>query len=141
MLLCVWLLLIQIRVSHHDNLSICWPFILDQVTNAARVSDKLQTGYELFQARSGPGLQASYRLGKAPEGTLEAFITEAQQVLSKAFGDDGMRKLANAERLQQQIAQAWSENGSSRKAVNELIASMMQNDDSSGFFGSLTSWL
>ena len=66
--------------------------MLDQVTNAARISDKLQTGYELFQARSGPGLQPSYRLGKAPEGTLEAFIAEAQQVLSKAFGDDGRSK-------------------------------------------------
>ena len=62
-------------------------------------------------------------------------------MLSKAFGDDGMRKIANAERLQQQIAQAWSENGSSRKAVNELVASIMQNDSSSGFLGSLTSWL
>ena len=62
-------------------------------------------------------------------------------MLSKAFGDDGMRKLANAERLQQQIAQAWSENGSSRKAMNELIASIVHNDSSSGLFGSLTAWL
>lgn len=110
------------------------------MTNAARISDKLQTGYELFQARSGPGLQPAYRLGKSPEGTLDAFIAEAQQVLSKAFGDDGKRKTANAQRLQQQIAQTWSENGSSRKAVDELIASIMRSE-SSGFFGSLTAWL
>ena len=62
-------------------------------------------------------------------------------MLSKAFGDDGMRKLANAERLQQQIAQAWSENGSSRKAMNELIASIVYKNSSSGLFGSFTAWL
>lgn len=62
-------------------------------------------------------------------------------MLSKAFGDDGMRKIANAQRLQQQIAQTWSENGSSRKAVDGIIASIMQSDSSSGFFGALTAWL
>ncbi|KAH9927773.1 uncharacterized protein B0H18DRAFT_1118302 [Fomitopsis serialis] len=65
---------------------ICWPFTMDQATNAPRISDKIQNGYELFQVRSGPGLQPAYRLGKAPEATLEAFIAEAQQVLSRHSG-------------------------------------------------------
>ncbi|KAH9833566.1 uncharacterized protein C8Q71DRAFT_860354 [Rhodofomes roseus] len=120
---------------------ICWPFILDQATNAARISDRLQNGYELFQVRSGPGLQPAYRLGKAPEGTLEAFSAEAQQVLSKAFGEDGQRRRANAQRLKQRIMQAWGENGSSQKAIEDFLASVAGDEAPRGFFSSLSAWL
>ncbi|TFY54047.1 hypothetical protein EVJ58_g9090 [Rhodofomes roseus] len=117
---------------------ICWPFLLDHATNAARISDRLQIGYELFQVRTGPGLQPAYRLGKAPEGTLEAFVVEAQQVLSKALGDDGQRRRANAQRLKQQIMQVWGENGQSQKAVEGFLALIGNDDTRQGFFSSLT---
>ncbi|KZT72409.1 glycosyltransferase family 1 protein [Daedalea quercina L-15889] len=120
---------------------ICWPFTMDQATNAARINDKLHIGYELFQVRNGPGSQPAYRLGKAPECTLEAFIAEAQQVLSKAFGNDGMRKISNAQKLQQQISQAWGENGSSRKALDDFVASIGDSESSQGLFSPMTAWL
>lgn len=88
-----------------------------------RVSEKLQIGYELLETRNGPGLRRAHRLGKAPQGTLEAFIAEARDVLRKALGEDGVRKHRNVQRLRREVAQAWSRRGSSRRAVEDLLAS------------------
>ncbi|KAI0726412.1 hypothetical protein C8Q72DRAFT_532361 [Fomitopsis betulina] len=102
---------------------ICWPFAFNHSLNAVRVSEKLQIGYELLETRNGPGLRRAHRLGKAPQGTLEAFIAEARDVLRKALGEDGVRKHRNVQRLRREVAQAWSRRGSSRRAVEDLLAS------------------
>lgn len=51
-------------------------------------------------------------------------------MLSKALGEDGKRKLANAQRLKQQVDKAWGENGSSQKALEDLLAFVDGVDDS-----------
>ncbi|KAH9930284.1 uncharacterized protein B0H18DRAFT_873192, partial [Fomitopsis serialis] len=102
---------------------ICWPFSFNHSLNAVRVSEGLKIGYELLETRNGPGLKRAHRLGKAPQGTLEAFIEEARDTLRRALGEDGVRKQRNVQRLRREVAQAWSRRGSSRRAVEELLNS------------------
>ena len=59
----------------------------------------------------GNGLKPIYRTGKAPVGTLDAVRAEAHEVLDKAFGEDGQRKRANAQKLKERINAAWDVDG------------------------------
>jgi len=102
---------------------ICWPFSFNHSLNAVRVSEGLKIGYELLETRNGPGLKRAHRLGKAPQGTLEAFIAEARDTLRRALGEDGVRKQRNVQRLRREVVQAWSRRGSSRRAVEDLLSS------------------
>ncbi|KZT67341.1 glycosyltransferase family 1 protein [Daedalea quercina L-15889] len=114
---------------------ICWPFAFNHSLNAVRVSEELQIGYELLETRNGPGLRRAHRLGKAPQGSLASFISEARDIMRMALGEDGVRKHRNIQRLRREVGQAWSKRGSSRRAVEDLLASL-------GCGGSLLpSWL
>ena len=104
---------------------ICWPFIADQPTNAARLSCLLDVAYELFEVRTGEsGLKPIHRLGRAPVGTIEAVREEAHTVLDKAFGADGARKRANAQALAREAAKAWDEEGPARRDLRRFVATL-----------------
>ncbi|TFY68837.1 hypothetical protein EVJ58_g770 [Rhodofomes roseus] len=106
-----------------QNYRICWPFSFNHSLNAVRVSEKLKIGYELLETRNGPGLRRAHRLGNAPQGTLEAFVAEARDVMRKALGEDGVRKHRNVQRLRREVGQAWSKRGTSKRAVEDLLSS------------------
>lgn len=104
---------------------ICWPFHVDQPTLAAQLSEINNVAYELLEVRTGErGLKPLYRTGRAPLGTLEAVREEASIVLEKAFGDDGLKKRANLKKLQEAILSTWNEDGSSRRDLDRLVASV-----------------
>ncbi|KZT07197.1 glycosyltransferase family 1 protein [Laetiporus sulphureus 93-53] len=104
---------------------ICWPFAFDQPLNAAHITVNLDIGYELFQIRNGPGLGLVHRLGKAPEGSVEAVRTEAQDVLTRAFGEDGARKRANVLKLKHRmVGQPRSKHHPSRRAIDAFLDSL-----------------
>ena len=91
---------------------ICWPFDADQPVNAANLTVVHNVAYELFEVRTGHGLRPIHRLGdRAPEGSLEAVRREAREVLTKARGEDGAVKRANAQKLSKAIINTWKEDG------------------------------
>ena len=71
--------------------------------------------------RTGDGLGPIQRTGFTPTGTLEAIRAEANVILDKAFGKDGAVKRAKVEKLQGELAQAWSEEGPSRKGLEGFL--------------------
>ena len=104
---------------------ICWPFGADQPTNAARLSAVLDVAYELFEIRTGDyGLKPIHRLGKSPVGTIEAVREETNEILAKAFGEDGARKRANMKKLQQEVLNTWNEDGPAQKDLRRFIATL-----------------
>ena len=104
---------------------ICWPFAADQPTNAARLSSVLDVAYELFEVRTGEnGLKPLHRLGRAPIGTLDAVRDETRVVLEKAFGEDGARKRANLEKLQEVISGSWDEGWPAKKDMRRFVSTL-----------------
>lgn len=80
--------------------------------NAANLSVMHNVAYELFEVRTGYGLRPIHRLGnKAPEGTLDAVRREARDVLTKARGEDGGIKRANALKMSKSISDSWKDGG------------------------------
>ncbi|KAI5120748.1 hypothetical protein M0805_007822 [Coniferiporia weirii] len=89
-----------------------WPFDVDQPTNAANISSVHDMGYELFEVRSGNGLRPIHRLGdRTPQGTVEAVRCELMDILTKAMGEDGRAKRANAQRFRSALAKSWEPDG------------------------------
>lgn len=104
--------------------SIFWPFIADQPINALNMTYKHHAAYELMEVRLGDGLRPLHRTGKQPEGTLESVRREANEVLAKAFGPDGEEKRVNMIRLKERFEQAWSENGSAKRELDDFLESL-----------------
>lgn len=102
---------------------ICWPFSADQPVNAIHLEENLKVAYEVFEVRTGPGLQPLYR-GKKPEGTIDAVRREARAVLAKAFGEDGKKKRENLKQLNAKIAEAWGEGGAATKEFEAFATSV-----------------
>lgn len=84
----------------------------------------LRIAYELFEVRSGLGLQPLYR-GKKPEGTLDAVRRESREVLTRAFGEDGQVKRKNVRALNAKISAAWNEGGNAQKGLEEFVAAAL----------------
>ena len=61
------------------------------------------------------------RTGRVPICTPEAIRTEANEILTKAFGADGERKRANVTKLQEATKMAWAEGGSSLRGINNFL--------------------
>ncbi|EIN06349.1 hypothetical protein PUNSTDRAFT_137124 [Punctularia strigosozonata HHB-11173 SS5] len=102
---------------------IAWPYAIDQATNALHVSCVLNVGYELLEVRSGEmGLKTVYRTGKAPDGTVDAVRREAKNTLELARGPDGVIKRQNAQKIKQQLAEAWAEHGPAYQAFRRLLS-------------------
>lgn len=110
--------------SSNKRERICWPFSFDQPLNAIHLTENLDVAYELFQVRTGPGLNPVYRLEKAPEGTVEAVREEARSVLQNAFGEDGSCKRANMNVLREKTLDAWSKQGSSTREIETFLESL-----------------
>ncbi|THH28048.1 hypothetical protein EUX98_g6129, partial [Antrodiella citrinella] len=100
-----------IEALHSGVPMICWPFTADQPANAVCLTEVHDVAYELLEVRTGNGLKPILRTGKAPANTMEALRAEVNEVLDKAFGDDGARKRANAKKLQRQFESAWDKDG------------------------------
>ena len=109
------------RARPYELHRIVWPYGADQGLNAVILSEKLQVGYELVEVRSGLGLKPIYRTGRAPVATVEAIRSEANEVLSKAFGEDGKRKRRNIMKMREEVLTAWGEDGPSRRDVERLL--------------------
>ncbi|KAI5115021.1 hypothetical protein M0805_006072, partial [Coniferiporia weirii] len=79
-------------------------------------------GYELLEVRTGNGLRPLHRLdGCAPEGTIAAVRREAAEVFTKARGEDGAEKRANAQRLAKAFAQYWEEGGQGWEELGKVV--------------------
>ncbi|KAI5117423.1 hypothetical protein M0805_004054 [Coniferiporia weirii] len=101
---------------------ICWPFEIDQPINAANISLTHNAGYELLEVRTGHGLRPLHRLGgRAPEGTIAAVRREAAEVFTKARGEDGAEKRANAQKFAKAFAQYWEEGGEGWKELKKVV--------------------
>lgn len=100
---------------------ICWPFSADQPTAAAHVTENLKAAFELFEVRTGLGLQPIHRTGQTPKGTREAVGEEIRRVLDAARGEKGKELRKNAERLKGEFAAAWEEGGTAKNALREFL--------------------
>ena len=109
--------------THQHPYRICWPFHADQPTNAIHLTENLDIAYELLEVRTGQGLKPIYRTGKAPIGTLDAVREEAHCVFEQAFGEDGERKRARIQGLQESFADAWKEEGPADLALQRFLES------------------
>lgn len=99
---------------------IAWPFGAEQPFNAVHCADTLNIAYELFEVRTKNALKV-YRTGITHTGTVEAVRDEAAAVLERAFGPDGEVKRKNILRLREAAAQAWTDGGSAKLAVQSLL--------------------
>ncbi|CDO69246.1 Glycosyltransferase Family 1 protein [Trametes cinnabarina] len=103
----------------------------DQPLNAVHLVENFGAAYELLEVRTGQGLKPIYRTGKTPAGTVEAVEAEARDVLTRAFGEDGVRKRAHLIQLRKEVLQAWSDpvdgdsGGSSRKDLMTFVKSLV----------------
>ncbi|KAH8103111.1 UDP-Glycosyltransferase/glycogen phosphorylase [Cristinia sonorae] len=101
---------------------ICWPFHADQPANAVNLTEVHRVAYELFEVRTGNGLKPIYRTGRAPLNTVNALKAEVNDVLDKAFGEDGQKKRANVKNLKRRIDTAWDEGGSAAVDMGKFLA-------------------
>ena len=104
--------------------SIFWPFGADQPLNAVLCTDNHQISYELFEIRTGHGLKPICRSGYTPVGTIEAIKTEARDVLTKAFGEDGAAKRERLQILRKGVLGEWEEGGASRCDVEAFLSGL-----------------
>ena len=100
---------------------ICWPFLGDQPANAIHLTETLDAGYELLEVRTGHGLRPIYRNGKTPSGTLEAVRAEAEDVLRRAFGEEGKAKRDRLLAVKERLDAAWEEGGASRRDAEAFL--------------------
>lgn len=96
------------------------PLVGDEPANAAYMSFTLNIVYELFETRIGIGLKPLLR-GIQPEGTLVTIEKEAQSVLTKAWGLDGMQKRENIQALKEKVDKVWGENGEARTEFHHFL--------------------
>ncbi|KAG6821111.1 hypothetical protein H0H93_006450 [Arthromyces matolae] len=100
---------------------ICWPFSADQPAAAAHITENLKVGFELFEVRTGRGLEALYRTRKAPSGNRHAVQAEIRRVLDACRSEEGVQIRRNAHRLMNELRSTWSETGPARLALRDFI--------------------
>lgn len=88
---------------------------------AEHLTQNLNVAFHLVEIRTGIGLKPLYS-GRVPQGTREAIEAEFRDVIDQARGDVGAVKRKNAERLKDELAEAWATGGSSRAAVHDFVA-------------------
>ena len=89
--------------------------------NATYLSEDLEVAYELIEVRNGTGAGKIYRNGRVPIATVDAVKAEMNEVLDRAFGDDGKRKRQNLQRLRKVLREAWSEGGVAKREVEAFL--------------------
>lgn len=100
---------------------IFWPFKADQPTAAAHVAENLKAGIELFEVRTGRGLQPIHRNGKIPKGTREAVGEEIRRVLDICGGKEGVEMRRNAEMIKAEMKKSWEEGGPAKLAMRQFL--------------------
>ncbi|KAG5650747.1 hypothetical protein H0H81_011178 [Sphagnurus paluster] len=100
---------------------IFWPFKADQPTAAAHVAENLKAGIELFEVRTGRGLQPIHRNGKIPKGTREAVGEEIRRVLDICGGKEGAEMRRNAEMIKAEMKKSWEEGGPAKLAMRQFL--------------------
>ena len=89
--------------------------------NATYLSEDLEVAYELIEVRNGTGAGKIYRNGRVPIATVDAVKVEMNEILDRAFGDDGKRKRENLQRLREVLREAWSEGGVAKREVEAFL--------------------
>ena len=59
-------------------------------------------------------------------GSDGAVLDEANEVLGKAFGEDGMRKREKAREMRKAILDGWDEGGSSRRDLQRFVGEVLR---------------
>ncbi|KDR78382.1 hypothetical protein GALMADRAFT_138474 [Galerina marginata CBS 339.88] len=102
---------------------IAWPFGSDQPSAAAHLTENLNVAFELIEVRTGEnGLKPLLRNGRAAKGTREAVGVEIREVIDSCRGQKGKELRENAEEIRTKFAEAWQENGASRKELHTFLA-------------------
>ena len=57
-------------------------------------------------------------------GTDEAVLDETNEILEKAFGEDGMRKREKAREMRKAILNGWEEGGYSRRDLQRFVGEL-----------------
>ena len=111
--------------THLDIYLFCrifWPIIADQPVAAAHVTENLHAAIELFQVRSGEkGLKPLHRNGLTPAGMREAVGIEVRQIIDLCRGEKGQEIRSNAEKLKEQFAKAWEQDGAARQEIVKFL--------------------
>ncbi|KAF8908227.1 hypothetical protein CPB84DRAFT_213525 [Gymnopilus junonius] len=101
---------------------ILWPFEADQPGAAAHLSENLNVAIELIEVRSGEhGLKPLYRNGRTARGTREAVGIEIREVLDTCRSHKGEQMRTNARGMKQRFAEAWDNDGLSRKELRAFL--------------------
>ena len=79
-------------------------------------------GYELFEVRSGHGVDPIYRLGsKKIKGTTEAVKEEVRAVMKSARGYDGDLKRSKAQWFAEHFARSFEEGGEQCEDIKKTL--------------------
>ncbi|KAF8542582.1 hypothetical protein BDD12DRAFT_876041 [Trichophaea hybrida] len=99
-----------------------WPFSVDQPMNIAHLVYGLDVAFELLEVRTGElGLKTMFATGKTPEGTVEAFERELEEVLEGMKGEVGERKRQNARRIRQGLEGVWGDGSKTRGVFERFL--------------------
>lgn len=103
-------------------LRICWPFPVDQADNVSRIVNALEVAWGLDEVRTGTaGKMPIFATGRSHEGTTESFRSEFAEILDKFSGEDGAKKLANAQCLASGMAALWGSSGDAEVAFQRFL--------------------
>ena len=100
---------------------ICWPFDADQPAGAAHLTENLNVAFELFQVRTGKGLNPIHRNGLTPEGTREAVGIELRETIDLCRSEKGQELRRNAEKFKAEFIKAWEEDGTARREIRNFL--------------------
>ena len=74
--------------------------------------------------RTGHGLKTICRTGYTPVGTLDAVRTEAREILTKAFGEDGREKRERVKVLREAVLNEWEEGGTAKRDMTAFLGTL-----------------
>ena len=95
--------------------------------NAALISDVHKAGFELFEVRSGHGLQPIHRLNStSPKGTIEAVKKEIRTVWEKAKGHEGALRREKARWFAAEFKKMFAEGGYLHDELKKVLALLPQ---------------
>ena len=101
---------------------ICWPFNLDQPVGAAHLTENLNVAFELFQVRTGEGLNLPiHRNGLTPQGTRAAVGVEIRQTIDLCHSEKGWELTRNAEKFRATFRNAWEEDDAARREIRNFL--------------------
>ena len=100
---------------------ICWPFTADQPAGVAHITENLNVAFELFQVRTGKGLNPIHRNGLTPEGTRKAVGIELRETIDLCRSEKGQELRRNAEKFKAEFIKAWEEDGTARREIRNFL--------------------